>query len=290
MHAIRPLSVMDDEKEKRNSAFQSVRGSVSWLGQHLNDNAQRVRGVRSNNWLLVLYAVLLVGTQVGLVLVPALGLSLNVFTLFVLTGGALLRDQVRKVSISLAIIPIAQMTSSTIITHNAFLAAAVLYSLLLVLTLVYRYMFTLDEPTEATRLRLKGHAFGLPLMLVLGESLGGLGYAFLRHHYQYTHISLPLVAAACIVFAFAEEMLLRGLVQQQASRIAHPVVAVVLTSVLYTTLAFNHTTFLTLGPAVAMGTALALVYHYKRNLLLSVTINAAAKLTYVGLVATFILR
>ena len=249
------------------------------------------RKFTSSTILLVLGMMgLLVGTQLTLIYDNNLGIYFNILTLLVLILVALFRDNLRQLAISLAILPVVQIVCSTILTKTTFRTASIFYGLLLLLALTYRYMFTLDEPVEATQLKVKGHAFGIPLMLVLGESLGAIGYGFLRHHYPYLHVSLPLLALASVVFAFAEEMFLRGLVQQQAARVVHPILAAVITCLLYVSLEISHATPLTVGPAIAMGVVLSAVYHIKHNLLLSTTINAAAKLTYIGLVATFILR
>jgi membrane protease YdiL (CAAX protease family) len=249
-----------------------------------------VKAIAFNTWLISIYMLLIGVTQLTLIGYPIAGLYVNVLMLVVMIIVALWRVDARKLSISLAILPVTQMLSSTIPAGNAFRAACIFYGTILLLSLIYRYLFTLDEPVEATALKTRGHAFGIPLMLVLGEVVGCIGYGFMRHHYPYMHISLPLVASASVIFAFAEEMFLRGLVQQQASQLVHPVIAGALTSVMFVFLAVGNITPLTIAPAVALGVVLSAVYHYKRNLLLSTTINAAAKLTYVGLVATFILR
>ncbi len=246
--------------------------------------------ISANAWLISLCAVLLLATQATLIWANMAGIYMNVVTLLVLTGCALWREDVRKLCISLAILPAAQMVSSSVILSTNFHIASLFYGDLIILSMMYRYLFTLDEPVEVSRLKLRGHAFGIPLMLVLGQGLGAVGYLFIRNHYPYQGTSLPLVALASVVFAFAEEMFLRGLIQKQTERVVNPIFAVVLTTALYVGLAISHTTMLTVGPAILMGGVLALTYYFKQNLLLSVTINAAAKLTYVGLVATFVLR
>ena len=262
----------------------------TWVRGGLERSLRPVRATRGSSWIVAGYIALLVADQLTLAYVERFGLVFNIVVLFVLVAGALLSENLRKLSVSLAILPVAYMATSSFTTHNAFQKAAVFYGLLLVLTLVYRYLFTLEDDVERSRLKLRGHAFGLPLMLIMGEVAGVVGYAFLRHQYPYGHISLPLVAIASIVFAITEEMLLRGLVQKEAEKVVTPSAAVGLASVLYAALAFNSQTLLSIGPAIVMGVVLALVYKFKQNLLLSIAINAAAKLTYIGLIATFVLR
>ncbi len=262
----------------------------TWVRGELERSLRPVRETPGAAWIIGGCVVALVATQLVLIYAGRYGLFMNAVVFAGLLTVALLSEQLRKLATGLAILPATQMAVSVFVLPNAFQQAMVFYSLLLVLTLVYRYLFTLDSPVERSRLRLKGHAFGLPLMLIMGEAAGLIGYAFMRNHYAFDGIALPLVAVACIVFAFAEEMFLRGLFQNQAELLMNPWWAAGLAAVLYAVLAFTSTTLLSIGPAVAMGVTLALVYKFKQNLLLSITINAAAKLTYVGLVATFVLR
>lgn len=269
---------------------KGVQRMDTWMRGSFERSFRPVRQTRSSFWILIGCMVLLAATQVVLAYNARVGIFMNLATLVVLLVIALFREDLRNISTSLAILPVVQMVASSFIFPNAFVRVTILYSVLLLLTLVYRYLFTLDAPREHSRLQLKGHAFGVPLMLVLGEAVGVLGFFFLRNDYPFAHVALPVVCLAMIVFAFAEEMFLRGLVQKQAEDVVKPWFSMALTSVLYACLAFTTTTLLSIGPALAMGVVLALVYRYKHNLLLSVTINAAAKLTYVGLVATFVLR
>jgi membrane protease YdiL (CAAX protease family) len=252
---------------------------------------KKMKPVTKHAWLVLLFITLLVGTQMTLIWNNTVGLYMNVASLLILLAIALIREDARKVSISLAIIPVAQMVTSTILMPNSFYAATIFYDTILLFALTYRYLFALDAPIKSTRMGARAYFIMLSLMVVLGQMLGLLTYAFLRHHYVFTQISLPLVAACCFVFAFAEEMLLRGLVQQQAAKVFHPAVAAFLTSILYVILTIGHAaTLLTLGPAIVTGIVLSVVYYYKQNLILTTTINAFSKLVYVGLIAGFILR
>ncbi|MDB5184228.1 MAG: hypothetical protein JWN38_36 [Candidatus Saccharibacteria bacterium] len=249
-----------------------------------------IRKPNRNTWHVVLAAVLIVATQLTLIWANTVGLYLNILTLIILSAAALWKDHYRKLGISLAVLPVAQMVSSTIVASDAFRAAAVFYGAILILTLAYRYLFTLDEPVEFSRLNLKGYAIWLPMAVVLGEVGGLVGFSFLRHQFPFRDISLPLVAAAAVVFAITEEMFMRGLIQPHAAKVVHPYLAAALTAVLYAVLSISHASLLTIGPAIIMGIVLAVVYTLKRNIVLTITINALTKLTYIGLLSAFVLR
>ena len=242
------------------------------------------------NRVIVFYAALMLATQLTLMHAPVVGLYVNVISLTVFGSVALLSVSLRKLSISLAIIPVTQMVSSTIMTSNVFMTDIVFYTVLLALVLVYRYLFTLDEPVADSQLKAKGILVGVPLMVLIGQILGIGTYAILRHNYPFDGISVTLVVAACIIFAIAEEMFLRGLVQQQVSRIVHPLLAAFLAVVLYVALAFNNHIPVTLGAALFSGLILAGVYYLKRNVLLCIALNASSKILYVGLVVIFVYK
>jgi membrane protease YdiL (CAAX protease family) len=292
MHAVPPLSKVDRDTvpEADPKLLEQFVQGAQVARRGLENPVDSFRRMGLTTWLLLASGVLLAASQFVFIWFSTIGMVALAVCLVALAALSILREETRTTAISMSILPMTELAHSSIVTRSEFQSAAVLYGLLLLLTLPYRYLFTLDEPTQLTRLKLKGHVFGLPLMVMLGEGLGLVGYGFLQHSYPYQGISLPLVCMGAVVFAFAEEMLLRGLIQQQASRTIHPLLAAGIAAVLYVPLATNRHHLLSLGPAIAMGVVLAAVYHVKHNLLLSTAINAAAKLTYVGLVAAFVLR
>ena len=127
-------------------------------------------------------------------------------------------------------------------------------------------------------------------MAVAGETLGVIGYVMLRHQYTFGTTPLPMVAATVVVFALAEETIFRGLIQQRAAQIMHPMLAAILSTMLFTFVSINTSTYLAPLFSLILGTVLAFTYYQKKNLVLTGTINVLAKLTYVGLMASFIFR
>jgi membrane protease YdiL (CAAX protease family) len=233
---------------------------------------------------------LLVAAQTTLIWAPRVGIYLNALALVGLSAVAILQPTARKVAISMAILPVATMITASFMLHTIIGQITVFEVALLLLAILYRYVFTLEQPLSNSKLTIKGYCLILPLMLITGQLIGVIGYGLLRHHYPFAGYSLPLVALVAVVFAFAEEMLLRGLIQQQGSQLFHPAIAALTSTILYVFLSLDHATMLTLPAALVMGAVLSFVYYQKQNLILTTTINAAAKLTYIGLVAGFILR
>jgi membrane protease YdiL (CAAX protease family) len=252
---------------------------------------RRVRPLFLRFWLFAIIVILLLATQLSLFEKPIVGVYINAVSFAVLIGLGLWQARVRQLSISVAIVTVATMITLSLPQTSIFAQSVVFYSALLIMGLVYRFMFTLDEPVETTKLRLRGYTLAIPLMLVIGEALGSAGYGLLRHQYTFGHTALPLVAAASVVFAISEEVVFRGLIQQQAMKVLHPIVAAVLATILYTSFTFGHAgSYLAPLFGLLNGIVLAVTYHKKQNLLLTITINAASKLVYIGLIAGFIFR
>ncbi len=251
---------------------------------------QDLKPVFKNGWAMLAIVAVIVAAQLMLLDRPIVGVYVNAAALALLVGLALWKEKVRQLAISVAIIPVSTMIVLSLPQTTTFAREVVFYDAILILGLIYRFMFTLDYPLGFTKLTMKGYAQSLALMAVLGEVLGLIGYGMLRHQYIFSKTSLPLVAATIVVFALAEETLFRGLIQQRAHQAMHPFLAAMLSTILFTFASINTTTYLAPLFSLILGATLAYTYAKKQNLVLTFTINAAAKLTYLGLMATFIFR
>jgi membrane protease YdiL (CAAX protease family) len=232
----------------------------------------------------------LAAAQIALLVNPIVGVYVNAAAFAALVALALRQAAARQLAISAAILPVANMVTLSLPQSSAFNQSMVFYDALLLVALLYRFWFTLDQPLPYSRLAAKGYAFALPLMVVLGEALGVLGYGMLRNHYPYHGVSLPLVALVVVVLAITEETFFRGLIQQRAALVMSPILAATLSTLLYTLVSIGHVTILAPLFALLAGAVLSLTYYKKQNLVLTTTINAAMKLTYLGLLASFTLR
>jgi membrane protease YdiL (CAAX protease family) len=270
------------QKKKALTRSKQVRKQVSKFTSPL-------KPLTKNLWVGVLIAILLAAPLLALVWRPIVGAYVTAAVFLLLMSLALWAERFRTLAISAAILPLALMVNLSLPHTSVFVQTTVFYITILLLTLIYGYLFALDVPVKVSALG-KKYVILLPFMVVVGEILGLVGYSFLYHHYALHSTSLALVAAVSVVFAIAEEMFFRGLLQQQASKLLHPGVAAALSVVAYTFMGVSHGTILTALFALIAGIVLSTTYYFKQNLVLTTTINACMKLTYVGLIATFIMH
>ncbi len=227
--------------------------------------------------------------QLALLWRPLLGVYATVVALAVLLVVALHVVKLRKLAIAAAILPITMLVSLSLPQIDAFDRTCALYTIILAVVTLTNFTFGLDEPLGFEALKKKLFLV-LPLMIVIGEAVGAISFGMLRHTYDFHGTPTLLVASVAITSAIAEETLFRGLIQAQAARVFHPVLAVTLTSVAYMALFIGTGSVLPAVFAAVAGLTLSAIYAFKQNLVLTTTANAVMKLTYLGLMATFVLR
>lgn len=249
----------------------------------------RVVTNRQNQWLAPYVLLATVAPQLGLLWRPRLGAYATAASLVMLLALGLKAGNVRKLALSAAIIPTALLVSLTLPQQDAFARSAEFYDVVLLLALVYGRMFSISKSRSMLSLK-KKYLVLLPLMVVIGQVLGAVGFGMLRGTYPYQGTPLALVASTAVVFAIAEELLFRGLIQQHASKVMRPVVAVVTASIADAVIFAVHGSVMPFAYAIVAGAVLGGIYYFKQNLLLTMTANIAMKLTFVGLMATFVLR
>jgi membrane protease YdiL (CAAX protease family) len=220
-----------------------------------------------------------------------LGVYVNAAAFASLMSLALWREKTQQLALSAAIIPVTTMITLILPQTKSFAQAVVFNGALLILALIYRFAFTIEYPAAITRLKVVGYATLLPLMLVIGLLLGLIGYALLHHHTGFSNLSLPGVAVVFVLFAIAEEVYFRGLIQQQASLVIGPRMAAALSAILYTIFTFSQRgDYLSPLFGLIAGVVISITYYEKQNLVLTFTVNATSKLLYLGLLATFVFR
>ncbi|HYH75822.1 MAG TPA: CPBP family intramembrane glutamic endopeptidase, partial [Candidatus Saccharimonadales bacterium] len=212
----------------------------------------------------LLFAIILM-SQVAFILHPVLGVYATFAALVSCIAIALRHESIRKLAVSVGIIPAATIVTMCLPQGSTFATMVVFYDVLLILSLVYRYMFMTSEPKEDRGLRATGYLKSIPTMLVLGQLLGGLAYIALRDHYAYSDMSFGLVAASAAIFAIAEESFFRGLIQQRAGKVFHPIMGAVLSTLLFATLSLGQGNLLSAGVALVTGAVLSTVYYHKQN-------------------------
>ncbi len=246
----------------------------------------KLRPLFKNFWLFALILTLMAATQVALFLQPVVGTYVNAATFALLFSLALWNKKLLPLCLAAAILPVVNMVSLALPRTTAFTQTIVFYAGIFTLGLIYRLAFTLDFPAKNTKLTVRGYIVYLASMFVAGEALGAIGYGMLRHQFGFGHISLIFIAPTVVFFAIAEETLFRGLIQQRAMQVLHPGVAAVLSALLFAVFTFGHTgSWLAPLFGLILGTALAVTYAIKQNLILTITMNATSKLVYIGILA-----
>ncbi len=231
----------------------------------------------------------IVATQVTLYIQPVAGVYVNAAALAYLTGLALLQARYRALCIVVSLIPAGTMVLLSLPTTTAFNRTASLYGFLLVFGLIYRHLvvFATNDGASAssTRLGLRGYARQLPTMIVAGQLFGLIGYGLLRSHYDFHDTLTPIVAGSAIIFALAEEIVFRGLIQQQARQIIKPFAAGALSAVIFAAMAIGQGMPWAPIFALFLGAGLSYIYNRKPNILLTWIVNVACKLTFLGLLS-----
>lgn len=297
--------MIDTALLRKNFQAISAKESVRSMNTLASEGVVRLRGLllsvtRSlshfRSWAAkarsgIVVAATAVLPQLAMLWRPTLGayaVSIALFTLLLL---ALTDSRARKLAISAAILPLAGMVGVIMpVTQDVLLRVGIQYGVILALSLVYRYMFKLHKPLKRQRVGLKSYPYVLPIMIIIGELLGVAGYGMLRHQYAFKGMSQPLVAVVAVMFAVTEELFFRGLIQHHAAKLMHPAYASVLGAIVYAGAAIGMGSMLPVGFALLAATVMSVIYIYKQNLILTTTANVAMKLTYIGLIATFILR
>ena len=252
--------------------------------------AQRSHGLRRRLLACSCMFGAVIAAHGALIWEPRVGVYMLALTIALLMGVAVRSDALRKIAVSLSLIPVADLALAGFQPHTPSGILLAFDSLLLVLALIYRSLFTHTHTEQTNSLLVRQYLLYVPAVLISGLALGCIGYLLLGHHYPFGGLSIAWVMLGAAVAAAAEEMLLRGLIQQQAARVFHPLVAALSSAALYTILTLGQNSVLTLPIAALTGLALALTFYAKRNVLLTLIMNTTAKLVYVGLVAYLVVR
>jgi membrane protease YdiL (CAAX protease family) len=242
-------------------------------------------------WVIAWIGLALLVIQLSLLVKSDLGVYVNALSLASLVALALKQAKYRQLALAAAVLPAATMVTLSLPQSSHFGQAVIFNDALFILAIIYRFGFDYRLPIAVTRLKAINYAIFLPVMLVIGEALGLIGFGLLRHHTGFGSLSLPGAAIALTLFALAEETYFRGLIQQRASLVFNPKLAAALTAILYAVFSASQGGgYLSLLYGLLAGVVLSTTYSKKPNLVLTFTINAASKLLFVGLLASFVIH
>lgn len=238
--------------------------------------------------ILSLALIAIVGAQSALLADQTVGIYAVVLSIAILTVLAIAKAHYRTTMIAAAVLQIATLLILCLPQKDYFTQTVIFYAVILILSLIYRYLFTLDVPRSKTAIGLPlFYLVLLPCMLVTGQIFGVWQYLALHTHFPFHDVPLALMATAYIFFGVVEEIYFRGLLQATSIREMGSAQSVILSTVLFSVSFLNSATLW--GPAIglAMGLSLSLMYVFRRNLVLTIVANASAKILFLWLVVAF---
>ncbi len=246
-----------------------------------------------NLWLWVWLAVAIGAAQILLFVNPAFGVYVNAAALLSMLWVAIRNERARQLTIAASIIPLMMLVGMSLPAESVFERSVTVAVVGLLIGLVYQFLFTIDYPREGTRMHMTkyGYALGIPFAFVIGQIIGLVALALLGHQYEFKGVPVALVMMGMVIIAISEEVIFRGLIQQRAMILFHPLMGALLSALLSALLTLGHgfgASGVVIG--VLIGLATSFLYYKQQNIILTITLNVAAKLTYVGLVVAFVLH
>lgn len=236
------------------------------------DLQRQLRIYFSWSWIGIGSCLLIGGAHAALLFYPELGVYTNAFVFAVLIGLALARPYVQKLALVLAIIPASNMVGMALLPPNMFWLGVTQYGSWLVFGVIYWLLFSRRPSlgSASTRLAayvlLGGIAFGLFAFMVVGRPPA------------FTDSYWLLALTVIIGSAVAEELLFRGLIQEQGNKIMRLGNAAALSVVLYTILSFGAQSVWMPVVAFFASSILAGVYIRYRSLSLNVLLSSSMKI------------
>ncbi len=215
---------------------------------------------------------------------PLLGTYVNAVTLAILTFVAIKYENLRKLSISIAILPIIHLFNLSVPQQDLFLRTVIFYSLLLLLSLTYRYLFTIDAPKKRITL---GSIIAFQSLLIIMIVIGQWQYEALQTYFSFDIDSNSLTLFMFILFAVIEEAYFRGLVQANAIMEVGRKSSIAIASLLFGFSFMGPDMPLSLILGVIFGVLLSILYAVRRNLILNIFANMLGKLLLIGLISVY---
>ncbi|HEU4913840.1 MAG TPA: CPBP family glutamic-type intramembrane protease [Candidatus Saccharimonadales bacterium] len=225
----------------------------------------------------------LLGAQMLLLSLPAVGAAANALSLVLLVGLTLRRDKLRSMFVAASVVPMAVFAALALPQHSNAAQAAVLYGTLAALALAYRRML----PTAKSRKKKTkpNYLFAVPAMLATGAVLGTVSYAIVGDYQSLGAMSLPFAAGMLAGFAVIEEFYFRGVLQRYVRQDVGPTLSVAVAVAAFTALTLPAGNIGLTAVAFITSTTLSVAYRLQTNLILTTVTNVTAKLTLLACIA-----
>lgn len=277
----KPSRVQHFATQAVRSITAGLKGIYTSAKQFLNGSFKEINSDRKKYALASIITLTPVVSMLAIYINPLLGTYINSITLAILATIAIANENIRKLSISVAILPIIHLFNLSVPQNDLLLRTVIFYSLLLLLTLIYRYLFTLDAPNRKVSLKA---IIALQALLIVTIILGQWQYTALQAYFPFGIDSVALTVFIFILFAVIEEAYFRGLVQAQAIEEVGKKYSVILASVLFGFSFIGPDKPLALVLGVVFGVILSALYVVRRSLILNIAANMLCKLVLIVLI------
>jgi|GEM_PF-2756133 len=226
--------------------------------------------------LLVGLTGLVLAAQLLLTIWPAVGVYVNTITFVILLAFAVRRPALRSFTLLLAVIPVVAWISLIIATDIPRLFAT--YGILLALGITFKRQvsFRRDILPHVPHISPRHYLIALGV----GVILGGLSLA-IPHTHPITTLPLVVALPACVVFAFAEELYVRGLIQQQVSQYVSANFAILLAAAAGLCLSAGQGSVWLILLALISHGILSVLYRFIPRLALTTLANSTMKILWV---------
>lgn len=220
---------------------------------------------------------------------PVIGMYVNALVAIILVSLSLLYAPAKKIGIISAVMLVSLMVPMSLQHTSQFAKTSYLYGVLLLLSLVYRFLFAQDQTppskSEQNSRTWKNYITNVPQGIVLGQLLGGLAFLLLPHIRPFSSVSTGLLLAAAVAFAVVEVVFFQSLLQANASETISPALAIGLTTVVYVSLSSTVSIGAFVVNVIA-GCSFAVAYYLKRDILSIMLANSIMKVVYIALIMT----
>ena len=221
---------------------------------------------------------------------PVAGLYMLTAGIVSLLAAAVRHKHMRSLMLVINIIPLSLLATLGIQQSSAFVYTVTFYICMGLLTGAYLWLLSGWKVIRKQLINIRARLLLLPLALIAGQLLGVISFGLtLPDNADYYRSILPWLCIGAPLFALIEELLFRGLLQEQAARLMHPAVAAGVSALLFAVVTMGAQPW-GFASALISGATLSFMFLKTHNIILNTVLNATSKLFYLGLIAVFVLR
>lgn len=192
------------------------------------------------------------------------------------------------VAIAASVIPLIGLVGFSTGVSDAFDRAILTSIVLLLVSAIYIRQLPARKPARRLRLDAAGYVLQTPVYVGIGAALASIAFWFVPGAAVFSGVSASVAIPGLVLFGFAEELFMRGLVQRQAARALSPGIAAGLAIVLSVAVSVPFGDMAVSLYAALAGTVLAWVYMVRQNVVLTMIANSSARVLLYALMLFFV--